>query len=51
MLMTKRVVRHKRGWAVEHISGSPLVTKTVVGVYRTKAEAEAHINGTKKPKA
>ena len=37
-----RVVRHKRGWAVERVSSfMGKTTKTVVGVRPAKAEAEA----------
>ncbi len=37
-----RVVRHKRGWAVERLEPAPVGGKTVLAVYRTKAEAEQH---------
>ena len=38
-----RVARHKRGWAVEeHQVGGYYPMKTVVAIFKTTAEAEAH---------
>ncbi len=42
-----QVVRHKRGWAVERLHPAPMGGKTVLAVYRTKAEAEAHMENGK----
>jgi hypothetical protein len=41
--MVRNVERHKRGWAaVEITTYGHTVFKTVVGVYKTKAEAAGH---------